>query len=256
LLELRDGRHAAPELLEGRVYARRDLFGLLHRQTVVDEPGKLEVAAASTAGLVQLEAVALGAALEDVSLVAKLELLLLRGQPVVPSSSSQVQHRGTIMNDKLGGCVHTYRNPTKHYLRRLATPGALEELFDYVLGHFHVHGLQRRRLGLPEGHVAIRSPDQGSFPSRKQCSRHSELESPNFFKRADRGVKLAPSPVKGSNAWREHPGTEQEQAVQCRRVDAGCRRPSLRLWCLVRRSLDVRGVTEKRTKDSLLGGGP
>jgi hypothetical protein len=27
-------------------------------------------------------------------------------------------------------------------------------------------------------------------------------------------VKLAPSPVKGSNAWREHPGTEQEQTVQ------------------------------------------
>jgi hypothetical protein len=113
LLELGDGRHAAPELLEGRVYARRHVFGLLHRQTLVDEPGKLEVAAASTAGLVQLEAVALGAALEDVGFVAKLELLLLRGQPVVPSSSipKQQQQMSTTRQASGDMCTHTGVRP-------------------------------------------------------------------------------------------------------------------------------------------------
>jgi len=92
-LELRDRSHATPELLQRRVYACRHIFGLLHGEAVVDQSGKLEVVAASTAGLVQFESVALGAALENVGLVAALELLQyawLAMVMVVPSSAHVV----------------------------------------------------------------------------------------------------------------------------------------------------------------------
>lgn len=42
-LELRNGGHAAPQLLQCRVDARRSFLCLLYCQTVADQAGKVEV---------------------------------------------------------------------------------------------------------------------------------------------------------------------------------------------------------------------
>lgn len=57
------------------------MLGRLHRQTVVDEPGKLELSiAASAAGRIYFIRMGLGAGLQYVGFVAVFELLKLVGQ--------------------------------------------------------------------------------------------------------------------------------------------------------------------------------
>lgn len=93
-LELGDGSHAVPELLQRRVDACRNIFGLLHDETVVDEADEFELVAVtvgSAAGFVQFVAMRLGAALQYVSLVAVLELLWLGGQPALLLPSPRVR---------------------------------------------------------------------------------------------------------------------------------------------------------------------
>jgi hypothetical protein len=252
-LDLRDRSHATPQLLQRRVYACRHILRLLHGEAVVDQPGELEVVAASTAGLVQFESVALGAAREDVGFIAVLKLLqYVWSAMVVPSSdrSSQVVIKGQASRN-----VCTYRSPPKQYLRCLAALYALEELVDNILCHFHVHGLHRRRLGLPGRHVAIRSPYEGNASRWKQCSRHAEVESRLPSREA---VPRCEARTQLLSRVAMHMESTQalSRSKQCSGVQAGgCRRPSLRLWRLMRR-WRARGVTEERTKDSQLGGGP
>ena len=128
------------------------MLGPLHGETVADQPGELKLelgVAAGAAALVQLEPMALGAALECVRLVAALELLLFASSAgVVPSLR----------------CVHTYRSPSKQYLRRLPAPDARQELVHHVLRHVHLHGL----------HVAVCGPNEGNASCGQQSRGHDE----------------------------------------------------------------------------------
>jgi hypothetical protein len=124
---------------------------------------------------------ALGASLQRVCFVAVLELLLLRGQPGCSFLTPRVRARNNTMRPATSLVdyrtsfrkrVNTYRSLAEEQLRRFAAPNTFKELVDNLLGHFHLHGLHRRRVGLD---VAVRSPDEGNASRGEQCSRHVGL---------------------------------------------------------------------------------
>lgn len=134
---------------------------------MVNHAGEFEVVvAASPAGFVQLVCVRLGTALQYVGLVAVFQLLLLCLLALVALAFLESMLHHPNATTTIGGYTesskeqwHTYRSPAKEYLWRFPAPHALEELVDDVVGHFHLHGLHRRRS---VSDVAIRGSNEGN----------------------------------------------------------------------------------------------
>src|SRR5690242_1511496 len=122
------------------------------------------------------------------------------------SCHARIELHGAVQPQR-GGCTtscrehgHTYRSATEENLRRFPAPHAVEQLVDDVLGHFHLHGLQRRRS---VAEVALWDSHKGNASGRQHHRRHGWCYGVSSLWRGERGLELAPGDVvKGSNAWR------------------------------------------------------